>query len=140
MKRIYLSGLVASIGVKVAHSRFAYAEECLEAAERRWRRRLGMPEGRDWQIVNPMRGNPRREGRWRIKHILSGLRLLLECDAVMMLPEWEERSLGAQLERCVALLLQKEVFYFHPEDKLHFSKFDDSIIRSILPPFCYHLP
>ena len=47
---------------------------------------------------------------------------------------------GFERDSDVALLHQREVFYFHPEDKLQFSKFDDSIIRSILPPFCHHLP
>jgi hypothetical protein len=140
MHKIYLSGPITSIGVKVAHRRFTYAEKCLEAAERRWRRHIGKPEGHDWRIVNPMRENPYKEGRRWVTCMMLDLLLLLKCDSVMMLPGWE-RSRGARIERRMARLLGKKIFFFHPECvKFHFSSDGGRMTLSHFPPFCFPIP
>ena len=136
--RIYLSGPVLSIGTKRADKMFEYAEKCLISAEKRAKRRTPSMTDIEWEIINPIRDiMPALNGGWKISSVLHLIRLLLRCDAIMMLPEWE-KSRRAKMEKRIAEIFGKIIFFFNEKDTaFHFSEEGDRISGCNLPPFCY---
>jgi hypothetical protein len=57
---------------------------------------------------------PENVERVRKNIIKRDVSAVLDCDAILLLPGWED-SQGAQAELCVAKWAEKDVYYYHPE-------------------------
>jgi hypothetical protein len=64
--------------------------------------------GQGYQVVNPLAVNDDTQS-WD-EAVRNDIKIMLECDEVHMLPDWQE-SRGAQLERDIALRLGMQVVY-----------------------------
>lgn len=85
-RKIYISGKISG-RAEEAREEFARAQRLLQD--------LGHT------AVNPFENGLGEDAPWE-RHLAADLLALLECDAVLLLPGWEE-SLGARLEREVAM-------------------------------------
>lgn len=86
MKRIYLSGPMSHLPA-LNFPAFYEAETRLVRA--------------GWDVVNPARNFGGRTDLPRPTYLRADIALLVQCDAIAMLPGWEH-SLGAQLEYLIA--------------------------------------
>jgi hypothetical protein len=84
--RVYISGQIAGLEEQVARERFESAETLLSD--------IGLIP------VNPLSNGLHFTARWE-EHIVRGIELLMGCDAIMLLGNWEE-SKGARIERHIA--------------------------------------
>jgi len=97
MKKVYISGKISGLPLDKAMSKFIIAKNHLS--------RLGH-EG-----INPMEipcNNP--NGIWA-EYMMADLAVLKDCDAIMMLPCWED-SKGAQCEKIFAEGCGIEILYY----------------------------
>lgn len=94
-KRVYISGAISGRLPEDVFEDFDRAEDQLES--------LG------WEVVNPLFNGLTEEDTWA-EHMRADLRMLLECDAIALIPGWSE-SRGARFEITVALELGMEVVY-----------------------------
>ncbi len=91
--RVYIAG--GMTGVKdFNYAAFHAAEEMLRQ--------------RDCEPINPARTGNDSTHRPREYYLTEAIRLLLECDAIALLPCWED-SAGARLEVAIAEELNKKV-------------------------------
>ena len=100
--KVYLSGIISLNGklppeeVAANHRRFEEAEIALR--------------GQGWDVINPCRLLPmdtRLKWSERMRVVLAGL---LQCQAIHLLPRWEE-SPGARIEFRLACDLGMEIVY-----------------------------
>ncbi len=85
--RIYISGPITGRDIEVARREFEWAADALRASGH--------------EPVDPMAEVPYNPGwTWR-DYMRADIRLLVDCDAVALLPKWEW-SRGAELERDIA--------------------------------------
>ena len=82
MKRIYISGPITGIKLEVASLIFEDAE--LKLTEM------------SFKAVNPMSNGISPLAPWK-EHMRADIKLLMECDGIMMLDNWS-KSKGARLE------------------------------------------
>lgn len=94
-KRVYISGAISGRLPEDVCEDFERAEDQLES--------LG------WEVVNPLANGLTDAHTWE-EHMRADLRLLLDCDAVAMLPGWA-MSRGACLETRVAHEVGMKVIY-----------------------------
>nr|DAJ73648.1 MAG TPA: hypothetical protein [Caudoviricetes sp.] len=94
-KKIYISGQISGL------TRPEYVANFLEAA------RLLNAQGYD--VVNPLFNGVDATQPWQV-HMKADIKLLLDCDAIYMLPNWEVSN-GATLEREIAKTLGLEIVY-----------------------------
>ena len=85
-KKVYISGAIAHHDLGECKAAFADAEEVLK--------RMG------FDPVNPFKNGLPEEAHWR-EHMRADIALLLGCDYIYMLKDWE-LSKGAKLELDVA--------------------------------------
>ena len=97
-KKIYISGQISGL------TRPEYVANFLEAA------RLLNAQGYD--VVNPLFNGVDATQPWQV-HMKADIRLLIECDAIFMLSNWE-LSNGATLEREIAKGLGLRIEYERP--------------------------
>lgn len=93
--KIYISGQISGLTPEEYAALFQAAEKRLKE------------QGND--VINPLNNGVAPGEPWR-EHMKADIRLLLECDAIYMLPNWE-LSTGATLERNIAQTLGLEVLY-----------------------------
>lgn len=91
--RVYISGAISGREPNEVRKEFEGAEKLLTS--------LG------WKAVNPLANGLTDAHTWE-EHMRADLRLLLECDKIVVLPGWWE-SKGARLEVFVATELGMEV-------------------------------
>lgn len=94
IRNIYISGRVTGEAIGSVIAKF-------HAAERKIRRFGFTP-------VSPLDNGLPFEAEWA-DHMGRDIALLLKCDAIYLLPDYEQ-SRGAQIELCVALQLRMPVF------------------------------
>ena len=94
-KKIYISGQISGL------TRPEYVANFLEAA------RLLNAQGYD--VVNPLFNGVDRSQPWH-EHMKADIKLLLDCEAIYMLPNWEVSN-GATLEREIAKALGLTIVY-----------------------------
>lgn len=94
-KRVYISGAISGRLPEDVCEDFERAEARL--------REMG------WDVVNPLKNGLTEEDTWEA-HMRADLRMMLDCDAISMLPGWSE-SRGARFEITVALELGMEVIH-----------------------------
>lgn len=99
MKKCYLSGPISGKTLAQAECDFIRAHY-----------RMFM---RGYSVVNPLRNGLPRWATWWL-HMVVDCVMLAMCDAVAMLPEWQT-SRGARIERNLAKLLDKKVFYINDD-------------------------
>ena len=84
--RVYISGAIAHYGIDERKEAFLNAEHRLK--------NMGFAP------VNPFKNGLPEEAHWR-EHMRADIRLLLDCEYIYMLKDWE-LSKGAKLELDVA--------------------------------------
>lgn len=84
--RVYISGKISGISPVEAKTKFEHAETFLKE--------------RGYEVVNPMKNGLSSSAPWK-KHMIIDITLLFGCEAIYMLPCWEQ-SKGAQIERFIA--------------------------------------
>lgn len=94
IKKIYISGKITGLPVREAIAKFRSAAEKI--------RRFGFEPGQ------PVRQRPSTGGRLA-EHIGKDISLLLRCDAIYLLDDYE-KSEGARIELCIALHRRMPVF------------------------------
>lgn len=87
--RVYISGKVTGLQYEEAWMNFQEVEERLTE------------EGYD--VVNPLKNGVDPDDPWE-SHMRADIKLLMECDAIYMMENWEE-SKGASIERLLAISL-----------------------------------
>jgi len=93
--KIYISGKISGLDRQEVIRKFTVAESVL------------VKQGHD--VVNPLRNGIPYEAPWEM-HIAMDIIHLISCDAIYLLPCWEE-SRGAMLERNIAELTGKKILY-----------------------------
>ena len=93
--KVYLSGEISGLDIRVARERFAKAENL-------WKN-LGV------EVVNPLKNGLSIEDDW-IKHISRDLELLNECKYVYMMEGWQ-RSVGACVEYDFSVRTGKKIYF-----------------------------
>lgn len=95
-RKVYLSGAISSIPYEEAKKKFDKTEEDLTA----W----------GFEVVNPMKAVPYKEGRTWLGYMVRAIAQLIRCDVIYMLPNWKQ-SRGAKIERRIAKILGLWVFH-----------------------------
>ena len=100
--KIYLSGKITGLPLDEAQRIFNQAEEFVKG-------QLGdiYP---DIEVINPMKEVPFKEGFEREDYMAKDIMILLQCDAIYMLPGWQE-SKGARLEHKIAFEAKKALMF-----------------------------
>lgn len=94
--RIYISGKITGLDIKVAQNYFDTVEEKINAAGH--------------TAVNPMSIIPYNPNwKWE-DYMAEDLRILLPCDAIFMLENWQD-SKGARIEHAAAKEAGMQIFY-----------------------------
>lgn len=96
MKRIYISGKITGLDIKVAEGYFEAVEQQLTKAGH-------IP-------INPMKilgYDPKHT--WK-DYMVADIEALLGCDAILMLENWTD-SKGAKIEHAIAEKLGLELYY-----------------------------
>jgi hypothetical protein len=93
--KIYISGKISGLQEAEYKENFARAEELLQA--------------KGYQVTNPLKNGVSSGEHWRT-HMKQDINLLLDCDVIYMLENWE-KSEGAALERHIASALGITVLY-----------------------------
>ena len=86
MRRAYLSGKISGLPIEEARAKFQKAEDELIL--------------KGWQVVNPLKKGLPVESTWG-QHLLRDIELLMDCDAIFLMPCWQE-SQGAKIEKFFA--------------------------------------
>lgn len=97
-ERVYISGQITGLPPEEYAALFSAAEQRLAA--------------RGYAVVNPLNNGLPHFAPW-VEQMKADIRLLLDCDAVFMLPNWE-LSHGATLEREIAKGLGLRIEYERP--------------------------
>lgn len=94
-KKIYISGQISGLTPDEYRANFLEAARQLHA--------------QGYEVVNPIFNGVDTTQPWQV-HMKTDIRLLLDCDAIYMLPNWE-LSNGATLEREIAKALGFAIEY-----------------------------
>lgn len=97
-KKIYISGKISGLTPDEYRANFLEAARQLHA--------------QGYEVINPIFNGVDATQPWQV-HMKADIRLLLECDAIYMLPNWE-LSNGATLEREIAKALDFVIEYERP--------------------------
>lgn len=89
--KIYISGRISGIDIDTAKQKFQKAEQFIQQT-------LGATP------INPFH-NALPDSAPRKQHLIEDIKLLLQCQAILMLDGWQQ-SKGAQLEREIAQELE----------------------------------
>jgi len=87
--KVYISGQISNLPIEEAKENFRKAEDIL--------RKKG------FEPVNPFNSGLPVTATWH-EHMRADIKMMLECDAICLLPNWE-RSQGARLEEHIAMRL-----------------------------------
>lgn len=87
--KVYISGMVTSLPIEEARENFSQAQETLE--------KYG------FEVVNPLNNGLSPDDPW-LAHMKVDIKLLMDCDAIYMLNNWED-SRGAKIEHDLAVSL-----------------------------------
>lgn len=117
-KKIYISGQISGL------TRPEYVANFLEAA------RLLNAQGYD--VVNPLFNGVEPTQPWQV-HMKADIKLLLDCDAIYMLSNWEVSN-GATLEREIAKTLGLAIEYERPPQHRDIKR---AILVAMAVPFKY---
>ena len=113
MKKVYISGQISGLSQEEYHTNFGLAEAYLESI--------------DHKPVNPLKimaceteecapsDSKKEDGSYLHDYgcyMKFDILALLDCDAIMMLPNWEN-SRGAQVELAVAEACGLEIFWYN---------------------------
>jgi hypothetical protein len=86
--KIYISGPITGLDTEQAKSNFQQAEDYL--------RSIGCH-----QVINPMKIHPENNAYTWHQYMRADLKALMDCDAIFMLPNWDQ-SRGAKIEKRLA--------------------------------------
>jgi hypothetical protein len=95
MKKIYISGQITGLPLKEVQTKFREAERILTE--------------QGYEVISPLKNGIPYHFPWKF-HIVIDLFLLMGCEAVYFLPDWNI-SKGATLEKTIAELTGKELIY-----------------------------
>ncbi len=92
---VYISGQITGLDINEAINNFERSESIIS--------NIGM------NPVNPMKNGIPIESEWH-EHMGMDIKMLLECDAILMQSNWNE-SKGARIERSIAKEFNMIIFY-----------------------------
>ena len=93
--KIYISGQISNLPKSEALKHFGHAENLLKS--------------KGHKTVNPLTHGHNNGGTWE-EYMLEDIRLLFQCQAIYMLPNWEF-SKGARIEHAIATELNIPIYY-----------------------------
>ena len=94
--KIYISGQISGLPLDEAKAKFQTVETKLKA--------------QGYETVNPLKNGIPDNEAWEV-HMAADIVLLLDCDAIYMLPGWES-SKGATLEKNIAERTGKKIIHY----------------------------
>lgn len=99
--KIYISGQISGLPLDEVRAKFHDAEQQIIE--------------RGNEAVNPLKNGIPDSEPWTV-HMAADIVLLLDCDAIYMLPGWEA-SKGATLEKNIAERTGKKIIHHETKDK-----------------------
>lgn len=93
--KIYISGQISGLPLDEAKAKFQTVETKLKA--------------QGYEAVNPLKNGIPDTEAWEV-HMAADIVLLLDCEAIYMLPGWEA-SKGATLEKNIAERTGKKIIH-----------------------------
>lgn len=99
--KIYLSGKISGITFSEAERKFIYFEKNLT--------------NKGFTVVNPLKIEPFLGLNLWICYMIADIWQMLKCDAVILLPDWED-SRGARIECRIAEFRNMQIFIAHDGD------------------------
>ena len=87
--KVYISGKISGCDLGEARAKFARAARIVEACGH--------------EAINPFNNGLAEDAPYR-EHLAADIRLLLGCDSIYMIGDWE-CSTGARIEACIAFEL-----------------------------------
>lgn len=99
MKKVYISGKISDLPIELAKQKFAAAAQLVE--------QLGH------EAVSPFSNGLHDDAPWE-SHMVKDIEMLLGCDAIYMLPCWED-SKGARIEKHIAEVTNKAIYEMHAD-------------------------
>ena len=96
MSRIYISGKITGLDINEARQNFDNAQHLFEA--------------KGYQVINPMKEVPYNPSFQWGDYMRADIKLLMDCDAIYMLPNWDDSD-GAKVEHYLAEQLNMEIIY-----------------------------
>lgn len=100
--KIYISGQISGLPLNEVKAKFQDAEKRI------------VEHG--YEAVNPLKNGIPSTESWEV-HMAADIVLLLDCDAIYMLPGWES-SKGATLEKNIAERIGKKIILPQSQQKL----------------------
>jgi len=94
---IYISGKITGLDIDVAKDNFKTAVDFVN-------------EEMDFQPLNPFDIVEQDDSLQWIDYMRADIKALVDCDAILMLPDWEESD-GAKLELLIAQGLKMKVYH-----------------------------
>lgn len=98
MKKLYISGKITGLKIEQAKANFADAEKFVKE------NMVG------YSPVNPFDLVEQSDDKTWIDYMRADIKILVDCDAILMLPDWKD-SEGAKLELQIAQGLKMKVYY-----------------------------
>ncbi|MDR1762776.1 MAG: DUF4406 domain-containing protein [Dysgonamonadaceae bacterium] len=95
MKRCYISGKISGLRMKEVRSKFKAAEKAVKAL--------------DYEPVSPLNNGLPANAPWE-RRIAANILMLSGCDAIYLLPDWDE-SVGATIEKQIATYRGKKIIF-----------------------------
>lgn len=95
VKRVYICGKISGLHVDEVRQKFEQAEKLI------------IEQGHI--PVNPTKNGLSHNASWE-QHMALDITLLMGCDAIYLLPDWED-SRGARIEKNIAKLTGKEMIF-----------------------------
>lgn len=100
--RVYLSGKITGLPMEEVEKKFSEAEEYFR--------------GKGYEVENPLKISPYKEGKQWQEYMLEELPVLLECDMIALLDDIENcRSAGMIVECIFASQMKKTVLKRHED-------------------------
>ena len=94
--KVYIAGKITGLPLKECEEKFSKAENIID--------------GSGHKAINPMKVIPYTEGLlWR-DYMKTGLKALLDCDAIYMLKDWQDSD-GAKFELEVAFKIGLQIIH-----------------------------
>lgn len=93
--KLYISGAISGHDINSVIKRFGECEQLYTS--------------RGFEVRNPLNNNVPHEASYK-EHMIADIKILLECDSILMMRGWEN-SKGANLEKHIAEVLNLKIIY-----------------------------
>jgi hypothetical protein len=94
-RKLYISGAISGHDINSVIKRFGECERLYTS--------------RGFEVRNPLNNNVPYKASYK-EHMIADIKMLLECDSILMMRGWEN-SKGANLEKHIAEVLNFKIIY-----------------------------